>query len=291
MTRPLSCLVRAAALALPLALAACASLDSAKFAALSEAARQMDDGAASSFAALEQSARDSAVLTAPDRKVGLQGFPLLNAEGQPYDLSSQLDKVKASLDLLACYSAALAQLAAAGNPADIDKSSQDLAASLRQLQGSGLSAAAANGLATAIDAFGQAKLASQRKDSLRAVMDRAQPGLEALAQEMSRVQQDLQLYLTDISLRYLSFVDRDGFRPAFGSWARYQGDLQVAARLADFDRQHRALDLIGKESQAFPILHRQLRQSLYDPGARQDRLREFVDEAKRLRSLYRSLPG
>ncbi|OHX14627.1 hypothetical protein BI347_14760 [Chromobacterium sphagni] len=287
----LPCLIRAAMLPLLLSLAACGNLDSGKFVALRDAARQIDGSAASSFAALEQSARDSAVLSAPDRKVGLEGFPLVNAEGQPYDLSGQLGKVEASLDLLASYAAALAQLAGAGGAADIDKSSQDLSASLRRLQGSGLSVSTANGLASAVDAFGHARLTAQRKSSLRAVMDQAQPGLEVLALEMQRVQQDLQLYLTDISLRYLRAVDKDGFRPAYGSWARYQGDLQVAAQLADFDRQRRALDAIGKEMRAFPDLHRQLRQSLDDSGKRIDRLREFVDEAKRLRSLYRALPS
>ncbi|AUH51681.1 hypothetical protein CXB49_13075 [Chromobacterium sp. ATCC 53434] len=283
--------VRIALLAACLLPAGCGSVDAGKFSAWSEAARQVESGADASFDALERDARDSAVLTAPDRKIGREGFPLLNAQGESYDLATPLGRLRASLDMLCRYADALAKLAGAGNAADVDHSAQDLAASLRSLQGSGISAATANGLSTAVDAYGQALLASARKDGLRRTMDRAQPGLDRLAEEMRQALPELRLYLQNIKLRYLGFVDADGVRPRYGSWARYQFDQGAAGQLAQYDRLDQALGSADRALQAFPDTHRQLRRSLDDPGERLERLRDFIAEARRLRGFYRALPG
>lgn len=273
-------------------LAGCAgSVDSGKFIALRDAAVQVNRGAQASFDQLQRDARDSAVLGYPDRRVGAQGFPLVNAQGESYDLSAPLSRVTATLDALSCYSEALAKLAGGGKMEDIDRASQDLAASLRGLPAGTLDTQAANGVAVAVDALGQAMLAAQRREGLRGVMDRAQPGLDALAQMMGRVDEDLKLYVLNIRLRYLGLVNRDGVRPPYHSWDRYRFDQQVAAQLAGYDRLEQALASTDKAVRDFPELHRQLRASLDQPGKPLDRLHDFIAEARRLRVLYRDLPN
>ncbi|AXE31354.1 hypothetical protein DK842_16475 [Chromobacterium phragmitis] len=283
-----SCLPSALALFL---LAGCAgSVDGGKFSALRDAASQVNRGGQASFAQLRREARDSAVLSYADRKVGVQGFPLVNAQGESYDLAAPLSRVAASLDALDCYAQALAKLAGGGKTEDIDHASQNLAASLRGLQASGMDARAANGVAIAVDALGQAMLAAQRREGLRGVMDRAQPGLDALAQMIERVDADLKLYLLNIRLRYLNLVNRDGVRPPYHSWERYRFDQAVAEQLASYDRLDQALAATDKAVRDFPELHRQLRASLDQPGRPVDRLHDFIAEARRLRALYREMP-
>ncbi|MHB0991733.1 MAG: hypothetical protein ACYC0M_10700 [Burkholderiales bacterium] len=272
-------------------LAGCGSIQSVqtgRFTALSTATLAVDSSASDTFARIEQDTRNNAILTAPNANINIDTFRMKAVNGESYDLSGSLQKVLASLNVLVQYSKALQNLAGEDVGTGIDKSTQDLAASVKGLKVSNINADEVNAFAAIVDELARVATESERKSKLRDVMTKAQPAVEQLANETTKVTEKLKSYVVILENTYINHANTD--RPVYGTWARYQFDQQVAAQLSEFDKITAALDSTNKEIQGFPDTNEQLLQALDNPQQSLDALHDFISEAQHLRTFYRALP-
>jgi hypothetical protein len=271
---------------LPLVLAACAPPPSGRFAAFGDAAAGVHDTTRAAFATLRRDVLEQAVLTAPDAPIAADTF---NPAARGYDISSSLQQVLVTLDVLAQYARSLQALAGADTRAGVDRSLRDFSISLQSLPNSGLSPIAIQQLSTLGDALGHAALEHRRRTALRDVMHDAQPVLEQIAAAMRPTTDNLHRFIGIMRDTYLRHANLD--RPHYGTWARFQFDRSVAAKLEEFDTLDASLDATARAVKEFAATNRQLADTLDAPAAPSESLSIFIAEAKRLRSYYQALPS
>lgn len=268
-------------------LVGCGSLPVGRYEAFRVATESVHDTTEDTFLRIEKRQRDFAVLTAPDALLTSQTFkPVIG--GQSFDIRGQLETRDAAVETLVAYAKILEGLAGKDVSTDVDRATQNLAASLRRLSATPTGATAANGLASAVDTITRVVTSESRKDALKAVMRVAQPGIEALVRLFHEDRAKIATFSDLMKTSYLNHAQRA--RPPFGTWDRYRFDQEIAAVLEEFEQVQGALTAADVSLAKLPSAHRQLLESLDDRERPIDALRDMIREARQLQKFYRALP-
>lgn len=288
MSPHIGAMTRAGWLALAVLLAGCASAppSTGRYESFRAASESVLNSTSQTYIRIEKRQRDFAVLTAPDGQLTATTFqPTIR--GKSFDISEQLQSREAALEVLASYAQALEALAAKDFSTDLDKSVQDLGASVRLLSGLG-GTTSANVFTAVLQEFARAGTGRMRKDALRSAMIAGQPGVDGLARLLAQDHERISTFVMLMRDRYIAHAQVA--RPNYGTWQRYRFDQEVAATLEEFEQIDQALKSASVAVQKIPDAHRQILDSLDEKERPLDALRDVVAEARRLRSFYRSLP-
>ncbi|MGB5082407.1 MAG: hypothetical protein WBO23_16895 [Burkholderiales bacterium] len=268
------------------AAAGCTSIPAGRYQALRAASEDVYGNVDDTYARIEKRQRDFVVLTAPDRPLSAETFTV---RGQSFDISPELGHRRDALDALVKYTRALEAIAGKDYATDVDKSAQDLAASLRTLEGRDDSATISNAFGTVADLLARALTDSMRLSALKQAMDLGQPGVEALASLLQGSNKKVGAFVSIMQSRFVGHAQAD--RPKFGTWARYHLDLEIAATLDEFQQIHEALQTANAALAQLPQAHREIRLSLDNREQGLGALRHLIQEVKQLQKFYRNLPS
>jgi len=266
----------------------CSSIPTGRYQAFSAASEDVQSVISDTDARIEKRQRDFAVLTAPNEPITANTFKP-NIAGTIFDISSQLRSREAVLDVLVKYSKILESLAGKDSSSDVDKSAQNLAASLNGLPAIGDGSTAAKLFATLTDNLAGAITKSKRKDALRNAMTTAQPAVVVISKLLQRDYDKIEMFVNLMRDRYIAHANAD--RPPFGTWQRYKFDSEVAAGLEEFQQINDALAAASTAIQKLPEAHQQLLEGLDNKEPPLNALRDVIHETQRLRSFYHDLPS
>lgn len=272
--------------ALLMGLVGCTSIPTGRYEAFSTASNTVSTQMADTYARIEKRERDFAVITALDKPLSFDSFDP-NAGAIHYGIGDQLKKRQAALDVIVKYAQALESLAGKDFATSVDRSAQDLAASLRGI--SGTDAVSANIFGTVVDGLAKAATESMRKDALKRVMNAGQPGVDAICSQMQKDNDKIATFVNTMRDRYVAHAQ--AARPKYGTWERYKFDLEVANTLDEFHQINAALISSSLVIQEIPEAHRQILKSLDEHAQSLDALHDMLREAQNLRGFYRSLPN
>src|SRR5437867_10729252 len=110
------------------ALAGCVAIPAGRYQTLRAASEEVYGKVDDTYSRIERRQRDFVVLTAPNGPISAGIFKV---RGQPFDISPELQHRRDALDVLVKYTKALESLAGKDSATSADKSTQDLATSLR----------------------------------------------------------------------------------------------------------------------------------------------------------------
>ncbi len=278
---------RGATVLLALALVGCNALPSGRFQAFSAASEEISARTTDTYARIEKWQRDFVVLSAPDKPLSTDTFrPVV--QGVSFDIRPELQYREATLNVLVMYAKALESLVGKDYATDIDKSAQDLAASVRGLRSDGENAAASNAFGAVADLLGTELTNWMRKRALEKAMDLGQPGVDTLTGLLRQSNVKIVRFTDEMRDRYIAHAQ--AARPAFGTWERYRFDVKVADALAEFGEIGQALQSANSALEQLPGAHREIRVSLESREHPLDALHQTIQEAQRLRGFYKSLP-
>ncbi len=282
------CIRGAALLLLIFALTGCGTLPAGRFQAFRASSEDITAKTSDTYTRIEKRQRDFVVLTAPDRSLTTETFKPVNSSGESFDIRPTLQKREEALDVLVKYAKALESLAGKDFATDLDKSAQDLAGSLRALGGGSEGAGVSNAFGTVTDLLSRQVTDWMRKDALKKTMDLGQPGVDALTRLLSQSNKKIELFTAQMRNRYIAHAQAG--RPAFGTWARYKFDLEVAEVMEEFEEINSALESASSALDKIPQAHREIRTSLENREQPLEALQQMVHEVRHLQGFYRALP-
>jgi len=266
----------------------CASIPTGRYQTFSAATENIQSLIVNTDTRIEERQREFAVITAPNEKLTTSTFKP-NLDGASYDITSQLRSREATLDVLVKYAKVLDALAGKDLNSDVDKSAQNLAASLKGLSASSEVNTFSKVLATLSDSLAGAVTESKRKEALRSAMTTVQPAVVAITNLLQRDYDKVQIFVNLMRDRYIAHANAD--RPPFGTWQRFKFDSEIAAGLAEYQQIDDALDAASAAINKLPEAHQQILESLDNKETPLNMLHDVVDQAQHLRSFYRNLPS
>ncbi len=270
-------------------LAACGTIPAGKFQALESAGDQIQTTSADTFLRIENLQRLIYVIRANKlTEIGRDTFSV----PKDLDLSPDLKYRAQKIETMVSYLRLLNSLASKDFASDVDKASQDLAASTQTLLATaGQKADEAKQVAgifgTVIDAVARAAVTKLRRDILRESMQKGQPGIDALAKTFQGSSKLLQQAVATYKDNYLVHVNAT--RPKTLNWQLNQIDSEIANRMSEFNAVVDSLQGIEGAIGKIPAAHREVLHALDDPTKASDELKALLAEAKRIRGFYKNL--
>ncbi|HUL01158.1 MAG TPA: hypothetical protein VLX29_09910 [Nitrospirota bacterium] len=136
---------------------------------------------------------------------------------------------------MAKYTSLLSNLSSKDYQSDVDKASQDLAGSLKNLGSSSTNSTEAGKVSgiigTLVDAIGKQVIEHKRVTKLRTAMDMAQEGITNLSNLIVESNKEIKDF---VGLMQKSIIDHaNASRPAYASVNRFYFDSNVAVILAE----------------------------------------------------------
>ncbi|MDO8990069.1 MAG: hypothetical protein Q7U91_10600 [Sideroxyarcus sp.] len=266
----------------------CGSIPTGRYQAFSAAGEDIQSAISDTDIRIEKRLRDFVVLTAPDKLITAKTFSP-NIDGNSFDITGQLRSREAALDVLVKYSNTLESLAGKDLSTDVEKSAQNLAASLNGLPSVGEGSNAGKLLATIADSIAVGVTESKRRGALKSAMTTAQPAVESICKLLQRDYDKISSYVNLMRDRYIGHANAN--RPKYGTWQRYKFDGEIAADLEEFQQINDALASASAAIQKMPVAHRQLLEGLDSKEPPLDALRDVIYKAQHLRSFYGDLPS
>lgn len=272
--------------------AGCASIPIGKYEALHESSQTVLTKTSDTYQRIEELQRQFAITTAPNQKLTRRSFqPTL--DGQSFDLTPELRFREAALEVWVKYTAVLQAFSEKDYESDVDKASQELAASLKNLSATSSAlkaddAKTASGmLATAINVIGKEIVRAKRLQALRKVMDSAQGDIENLSTLIVGSNTKIKKAVEIMTDRILAHADVQ--RPPYGSVERTTFDERIALVIAEAQEIEEALDAMNSAISRIPKAHAEIRIILDDKPTELEALRALIQGAQRAGKFYRHL--
>jgi hypothetical protein len=268
----------------------CASIPVGKYEALNDSNRQILSGTSDTYMRIEKLQCYFAVITAPNEKITADFFkPEVN--GQSIDITPQLGFREAALEVMVKYTTFLAALASKDYQSDVDKASQDLAGSLKNLVGfsSGtVDTAKASGIAaTLINVISKQVIEHERADALRKAMDIAQDDITSLSNLIVGSNKKIEDFVLVMQGRIIAHAN--AARPPYGSANRIAFDSNIAVLLAEIENVNSSLDAVNSAIAKVPDAHKEVRAALDNKPTTLEALQTLVREAQRAGKFYGNL--
>lgn len=273
-------------LPLCLSVVACTSVPVGRYQALRAASQDVLTKTSETYTKIEKRQRDFAVLTAPKADLTPNSFqPTIN--GTSFDIAPELAYRENALRAIVSYTELLESLAGKDLNSDVDRSVQELGASLRGLGGDSAQQQIVGGFTTVIDGLARGLTDRKRREALATAMDRAQPAIETLSQLLQGSNKKIAVFVELMRSSYVRHAN--AARPPHGTWARYEFDLEIADIFEEAVHIEEALKSASTAIGKLPQAHREIRESLDQRERPLAALRELMGEAKQLKGFYKNL--
>ena len=192
---------------------------------------------------------------------------------------------------MAKYTTLLSVLSSKDYQTDVDKASQSLAGSLKNLADTSVAGVdtkkVAGIIATLTDVVGKQIIDHKRADALRTAMDASQDDIFSLSTLIVGSNTKIKKYVGQMRNRFIAHAN--AARPPYASLNRVASDLNTAQLLAEIDEIDSSLDLMSTAIAKIPDAHKEIRTSLDKKGSTVESLQGLIQEAQRASKLYKSL--
>ena len=264
-----------------------------KYAALKDSSQSVLNNTTDTYTRIEKLQRYYLILTAPDKPIDRDTFKPHIVKGKRYDIVPELRFREAAFEVLVKYVTVLYGLSSKDYVSDVDKASQELAGSLKNLMEtskmlSTSDAALASAIfGTLVNVIGRQIVERKRLEALKTVMDFAQNDLEKLSGLIGASNEKIKDW---VELRVQPIITyANGTRPSYKSPERYQFDQNIAERLAEIEEIKSSLDGMNQAISKIPEAHLAIRMELYNMQPSMEALQALIQEADRSMKFYRDL--
>lgn len=272
--------------------AGCTSIPVGKYHALHESSHTVLTKTSDTYRRIEQIQRQFSIATAPNQKLTRESFQP-KIDGQSFDLTPELRFREAALEVWVKYTVVLQALSEQDYVSEVDRATQDLAGSLKNLSATSHvmkadEAKVASGmLATAINVIGKEIVRAKRLQALRTVMDSAQGDIDNLSALMVGSNVKIKKSVGIMTDRILAHADAQ--RPPYGSMERTAFDERIARMIAEAQEVEEALDAMNTAVGKIPKAHAEIRIILDEKPTDFEALRALIQGAQRTSKFYRNL--
>jgi autotransporter translocation and assembly factor TamB len=268
----------------------CASIPVGKYEALNDSSKQLSAKTSETYTRIEKLQRYFAVITAENANINENSFKP-EVDGNSIDMTPELRFREDAMEVMVKYTNLLASISSKDYQADVDKSSQDLAASLKNLassSGATQHAAQVSGIAgTLINVVSKQVIEQKRATALRNTMDMAQINIEKLSNLIVGSNQKIKGLVKIMQGRIIAHAN--AARPPYATAARITFDSTIADLLAETNEINASLDLMSVAIGKIPEAHKEIRIALDNKPTTLDALQGLVQEAQRANKFYRNL--
>lgn len=273
-----------------LGLSGCTSLPTGQYEVLKDSSHSLLESTKDTYARIEKLQRQFAVATAPDAPLTRDTFkPVI--EGKSFDLTPQLRFRESVIDTIDNYIALLYAISSKDYLSEVDKASEQLGASLKNLQDtaqtSGIRTVPTGVFATLANTIGRQMGSHKRREALKAAMDQAQPELESLSHLLASSNEKIGVAVGIMLDEMIAHANAS--RPKYGTMERYRFDSDIANLIAEVEGIQSSLQAATSAINRLPEAHREARRLLDQKESNRDALMEFVKEANRVKQFYGSV--
>ena len=270
----------------------CSSIPVGKYQVLHESSQTVLTKTSDTYKRIEELQRLFSIATAPNQKLTRESFkPTI--DGQSFDLTPELRFREVALEVWVKYTVVLEAFSDKDYVSEVDKASQELAGSLRNLTATSSAmkadeAKAASGmLATAINVIGKEIVRAKRVQALQKVMDSAQGDIDNLSTLIVGSNTKIKKAVGIMTDRILAHADTQ--RPPYGSVERTAFDERIALVIAKAQDIEEALDAMNTAVSKIPKAHAEIRIILDEKPTDLEALRALIQGAQRAGTFYRDL--
>lgn len=272
--------------------AGCTSIPVGKYKALYESSHTILTKTSDTYKRIEEFQRRFSIATAPNQKLTRESFQP-KIDGQSFDLTPELRFREAALEVWVKYTVVLQAFSEKDYVSEVDKASQELAGSLKNLTttSNGMKtdeAKTASGmLATVVDVIGKEIVRAKRLHALRKVMDSAQGDIDNLSTLIVGSNTKIKKAVGIMTNRILDHANDQ--RPPYGSVERAAFDERIAVVIADAQEIEEVLDAMNTAVSKIPKAHAEIRFILDEKPTDLEALRALIQGAQRAGKFYRDL--
>jgi hypothetical protein len=265
-----------------------------KYATLKDSSQSILNNTTDTYTRIDKLQRYYCVITAPeDKPIKRDTFKPHIKNGKTTDIVPALKFRESAFEVIVKYVNVLNGLASKDYLADVDKASQELAGSLKNLGAtskvlSASDAAQASAVfGTLVDLIGRQIVEHKRLEALKTVMDAAQDDLEKLVRLIAASNDKIKEWVDTCVEPIIAYANME--RRYYKSSERYQFDQNIAGRLAEIEEIESSLSTINKAMLKIPEAHREIRKELDKKPSSMEALQVLVQEAERSNTFYRDL--
>jgi hypothetical protein len=275
-------------------MSACAApIPVGKYAALKDSSQSVLKNTTDTYTRIEKLQRYYLIITAPDTPIKQDTFKPRIVQWGSTDIVPELKFREAAFEVLVKYAYVLYGLSSKDYASDVDKASQELAGSLKNLMEtskmvSKADAAQASAIfGTLVDLIGRQIVERKRLKALRTVMDSAQNDLESLSGLLVGSNEKIKKWVDLRPGPIITYANLT--RPSYTSPDRQQFDQNIAERLAEIEDIKSSLDSMNRAIAKIPETHREIRKELDKQLSSFEALQSLIQEAERSGKFYRDL--
>lgn len=263
-----------------------------KYEILEDSSRSILSNIIDTYSRIEKLQKRFAVTTAPDSELNRDTFKP-QIEGQSFDLTPELRFRESAFEVLVNYVIVLRILSSKEYALEIDKASQQLAGSLRNLNETskimkGSDASAASGIfSTVIDRLSRKLVERKRLNALKQVMDMAQNDLERLSNLIIGSNQKIKMAAGIMLNRIIAHAN--AARPAYGTTERYRFDMEIAHIIDEVEAIEASLESMNRAISKIPQAHKEIRSEIEKKKTSLEALQSLIQEAQLATKFYRNL--
>lgn len=268
----------------------CSTIPVGKYEALSNSNKQILAETTDTYTRIEKLQRYFAVVTAPNKEITSDSFKP-DVDGTSIDITPELRFRENALEVMVKYTTFLCTLSSKDYQSDVDKASQDLAGSIKNLVSSSTMVpdpGKTSGIAaTLVNIISKQVIEHKRADALRIAMDMAQDDINDLSNLIVGSNNKIKNFVGLMQGRIIAHANAT--RPAYASANRISYDLNVSVLLAEIDEINKSLDSVSSAVAKIPDAHKEIRLTLDKKPTTLDALQGLIQEAQRANKFYRNV--
>lgn len=266
-----------------------------KYAALKDSSQSVLNNTTDTYTRIEKLQRYFLVITAPDKPIDRDTFKPPFVNGKATDIVPELRFRESAFEVLVKYVSVLYGLSSKDYASDVDKASQELAGSLKNLMETSQKLSTSDGaqasaiFGTLVNVIGRQIVERKRLEALKTVMDFAQNDLKNLSGLIVGSNMKIKDWVETNVQPIITYANFNNNRARYKSPERYQFDQNIAEHLAEIEEIESSLDLMNRAISKIPEAHEEIRKELDKKPSSMEALQVLIQEAERSMKFYRDL--
>ncbi len=259
---------------------------------LTETSQTIYKNTIDTYARIEKLQRRFAVTTTIDSNINRNSFKP-QIEGQSFDLVPELKFREAAFEVLVKYFIVLHRFSSKDYMSDIEKATQILSGSIRNLTTSANMfdnnnmSTAQGTFATLIKTISQQIVKKKKKDALKKVMAIAQSDVAQLSKLITGSNFKIKTAVGIMLNRIIAHANVA--RPSYTSAERFYFDLKTAAIITEVEEIELSLESMSSAMQKIPEAHKEIQNTLDKQPTTLEALQTLIEEADKANKFYRNL--
>ncbi|UCE05452.1 MAG: hypothetical protein JSW07_17845, partial [bacterium] len=232
------------------------------------------------------------ITTAPDSKIDRNTFKP-QIEGISFDLTPELKFREAALEVLVKYVDVLHAFSTKDYLTQVDKATQQLGGSLKNLietsdkMSDTVGSKTAGIFTTLINKLSRELVKQKKEKALKQVMDMAQSDIEHLSKLIISSNTKIKTAIGIMLDRIIAHANE--MRPEYGTIERLHFDMEIADVIKEVEEIEFSLEAMNKAMSKIPEAHREIRLDLDKKQTTMESLQSFIKEVQSAKKFYRKL--